>query len=99
MLERLDEEFGPDVNFHLQRQYRSAPAIQEWPDSVFYGPMAAETAESVKNIHLDDLLVPDAKVITDPLVLVDLSKLEDGWHENMLEVFRFHKTKNCEYKT
>ena len=86
LLERLDNEFGPEINFHLRRQYRSAPAIQEWPKRAFYGSKAAEPDESVQNIKLEDLLAPGAQLITDRLVLVDLSRLDGEWRDNMFEV-------------
>ena len=86
LLQRLDEEFGPEVNFHLQRQYRSTPTIQEWPARAFYGQRAAEADNSVRNIHLKDLLVPDAKIYTDPFVFVDFNRLEGEWRNTMFEV-------------
>ena len=90
LLRRLYEEFGTEVNFHLKRQYRSAPAIQQWPARAFYHQRAAEPDKSVENIHLKDLLLtPDAKMITDPLVLVDLNRLEGEWQRSMFEV-KFH---------
>lgn len=86
------------VNFHLKRQYRSNPAIHEWPNRAFYKQMAAEPDQSVRDIHLDNLLL-DAPIrmdrpflpaaptlITDPFVFVDLSKLEGGWEPRMLQV-------------
>ena len=82
----MDEEFGPDVNFHLQRQYRSAPAIHEWPARTFYQQRAVKADKSVENINLKDLLVPDAKMITDQLVLVDLDRLEGEWQKSMFKV-------------
>ena len=89
MLERLDDEFGPEVNFHLQHQYHSAPAIKEWANRTFYGKRAPEAAESVQTTHFNDLLMPDAnaRMVTDPLVLVDLSRLEGEWHADIFEVF------------
>ena len=86
LMERLDKEFGSEVNVHLQRQYRSAPAIQEWPARVFYGTKSPEPDESVRNIRLNDLLVNNAQIVKYPLVLVDLSQLEGEWREHMFEV-------------
>ena len=82
----MDEEFGKEVNFRLQRQYRSAPAIQAWPARAFYGQRAAEPDKSVENIKLEDLLVTDAQMITNRLVLVDLNRLEGEWRKTMFEV-------------
>ena len=86
LLERLDNVFGPELNFHLRRQYRSAPPIQAWPMRAFYGSKAAEPDESVENIKLEDLLTPGAQLIKDPLVLVDLSRLDGEWRDVMFEV-------------
>ena len=82
----MDEQSGTEVNFHLQRQYRSVPVIQEWPARIFYGQRAAEPDKSVENINLKELLIPNAKMITDPLVLVDLNRLEGEWQPSMFEV-------------
>ena len=82
----MNEQFGPEVNFHLQRQYRSTPVIHEWPARVFYGQRAAEPDKSVESIQFKDLLIPGAQIITEPLVLVDLNKLEGEWKPSMFEV-------------
>ena len=86
LMERLDKDLGNEVNFHLQRQYRSIPAIQKWASRVFYGHRAAEPEESVQNISLDDLLVNSSQIVTDPLVLVDLNRLDGEWREHMFGV-------------
>nr|CAD2172413.1 unnamed protein product [Meloidogyne enterolobii] len=94
LLQRLDEDFGVDsnVNFHLNRQYTSNPAIRAWGDSVFYKERKAIPAtKSVENMNLNEILKPNIKknnklkLVTEPLVLVDISKLEGEWKEFMFE--------------
>nr|CAD2174269.1 unnamed protein product [Meloidogyne enterolobii] len=92
LLQRLDEDFGGDsnVNFHLNRQYTSNPAIRAWGDSVFYKERKTIPATKfVENMNLNEILKPNMKstikLVTEPLVLVDISRLEGEWKESMFE--------------
>uniref|UniRef100_A0A915NKI6 Uncharacterized protein n=1 Tax=Meloidogyne floridensis TaxID=298350 RepID=A0A915NKI6_9BILA len=94
LLQRLDEDFGADsnVNFHLNRQYTSNPVIRAWGDSVFYKERKTLPAtKSVEKMNLNEILKPNIKknntlkLVTEPLVLVDISKLEGEWKESMFE--------------
>jgi hypothetical protein len=85
----LDRKFGEKVNFHLKRQYRSNPAILEWSKRVFYKKDAAEPDASVRNIRIEDFHKKAERApnfITNPLVLVDISRLEGAWKPYMFEV-------------
>uniref|UniRef100_A0A915N463 Uncharacterized protein n=1 Tax=Meloidogyne javanica TaxID=6303 RepID=A0A915N463_MELJA len=103
---RLDEDFGADsnVNFHLNRQYTSNPAIRAWGDSVFYKERKALPAnKSVEKMNLNEILKPNIKknntlkLVTEPLVLVDISKLEGEWKEFMFES-EYVASTNVQYK-
>uniref|UniRef100_A0A914L8B0 Glucuronosyltransferase n=1 Tax=Meloidogyne incognita TaxID=6306 RepID=A0A914L8B0_MELIC len=94
LLQRLYEDFGVDsnVNFHLNRQYTANPAIRAWGDSVFYKEGKTIPAnKSVEKMNLNEILKPNIKkdstikLVTEPLVLVDISKLEGKWKESMFE--------------
>uniref|UniRef100_A0A915MWR1 Uncharacterized protein n=1 Tax=Meloidogyne javanica TaxID=6303 RepID=A0A915MWR1_MELJA len=91
---RLHEDFGVDsnVNFHLNRQYTANPAIRAWGDSVFYKEGKTIPAnKSVEKMNLNEILKPNIKnnstikLVTEPLVLVDISKLEGEWKESMFK--------------
>ncbi|CAK5093237.1 unnamed protein product [Meloidogyne enterolobii] len=104
LLQRLDEDFGADsnVNFHLNRQYTSNPAIRAWGDSVFYKERKAIPAtKSVENMNLNEILKPNMKstikLVSEPLVLVDISRLEGEWKESMFESEKVAIT-NVQYK-
>uniref|UniRef100_A0A1I8BP52 AAA_11 domain-containing protein n=1 Tax=Meloidogyne hapla TaxID=6305 RepID=A0A1I8BP52_MELHA len=92
LLQKLDEDFGDsDVNFHLNRQYTANSAIRAWGDSVLYKEKKVIPADkSVEKMSLNEILKPNLKnktpkLITEPLVLVDTSKLEGEWKESMFE--------------
>lgn len=107
LLARLSHGGPSSVNFHLGQQHRSHPAIHEWPNRAFYKEGAAKPTELARNISLENCLraemppkteksslLPSAPpLITDPLVLVDLSRLEGGWRPDMLQVVLW----NCLY--
>uniref|UniRef100_A0A914M4B9 Photolyase/cryptochrome alpha/beta domain-containing protein n=1 Tax=Meloidogyne incognita TaxID=6306 RepID=A0A914M4B9_MELIC len=105
LLQRLDEDFGVDsnVNFHLNRQYTANPAIRAWGDSVFYKERKSIPAnKSVEKMNLNEILKPNIKknnklkLVTEPLVLVDISKLEGEWKEFMFEPEKVAST-NVQY--
>uniref|UniRef100_A0A914MPH6 DNA2/NAM7 helicase-like C-terminal domain-containing protein n=1 Tax=Meloidogyne incognita TaxID=6306 RepID=A0A914MPH6_MELIC len=105
LLQRLDEDFGVDsnVNFHLNRQYTANPAIRAWGDSVFYKERKTLPAnKSVEKMNLNEILKPNIKknntlkLVTEPLVLVDISKLEGEWKESMFEPEKVAST-NVQY--
>ncbi|KAL7070617.1 hypothetical protein ACQ4LE_010631 [Meloidogyne hapla] len=92
LLQKLDEDFGDsNVNFHLNRQYTANSTIRAWGDSVLYKEKKAIPADkSVEEMNLNEILMPNLKnktpkLITEPLVLVDTSKLEGEWKESMFE--------------
>ena len=99
LLQKLNEDFvDSSVNFHLNRQYTSNSAIRRWSDNVIYKEKKAIPADkSVEKMNLTENLRPNLnirkknddtpKLITEPLVLVDISRLEGEWKEYMLEVF------------
>uniref|UniRef100_A0A915LCB3 AAA+ ATPase domain-containing protein n=1 Tax=Meloidogyne javanica TaxID=6303 RepID=A0A915LCB3_MELJA len=105
LLQRLDEDFGVDsnVNFYLNRQYTANPAIRAWGDSVFYKERKSIPAnKSVEKMNLNEILKPNIKknntlkLVTEPLVLVDISKLEGEWKEFMFEPEKVAST-NVQY--
>uniref|UniRef100_A0A1I8BPW4 AAA_11 domain-containing protein n=1 Tax=Meloidogyne hapla TaxID=6305 RepID=A0A1I8BPW4_MELHA len=92
LLQKLDEDFGDsNVNFHLNRQYTANSTIRAWGDSVLYKEKKAIPADKyVEEMNLNEILMPNLKnktpkLITEPLVLVDTSKLEGEWKESMFE--------------
>ncbi|KAF7636539.1 AAA_12 domain-containing protein [Meloidogyne graminicola] len=87
LLQRLNEQFGNEVNYYLSTQYRSNPYIREWPNNIFYKNKSPLNDKTVQNICIGEYLIKEKKdgnnLIKEPLVLVDISLLNGEWNKQM----------------
>lgn len=68
------------MNFRLQIQYRSNEKIMSWSNKMFYGG-ELKADESVKDICLEDIVIPNEDCYTEPLVMMDTLNAGPSYHE------------------
>uniref|UniRef100_A0A1I8C229 AAA_12 domain-containing protein n=1 Tax=Meloidogyne hapla TaxID=6305 RepID=A0A1I8C229_MELHA len=87
LLQRLNEQFGNEINYYLSTQYRSNPKIREWQNKIFYKNEEPLNDKNIRNICIEDYLneekIKENNLIKEPLVFVDTSILNGEWNKQM----------------